>query len=280
MRTWMKWLLLLALLAYATGMSVWAYNEVRSMRCRGIDVIIEPVPGQNASFLRPDAVKRELGSIAANWAKMPLNDINTRALEQHLNTINNFEHAEVLITSSGRLQVRVIPMIPEARIFTPTETYYINKDGKRLDAHPEYYADLPLVHGNFSRRMPASNVLPVTRYIRGDDLLRNLITMVDYRDPRNILLVPRIHGHIINLGDTSRLADKFSRLKLFYRQVLPHQGWEKYDTISVKYRGQIVATRADKRLLQHNNVADEEEPDETPIFDQEILVPIDTTKNR
>ncbi len=32
-----------------------------------------------------------------------------------------------------------------------------------------------------------------------------------------------------------------------YRKVLPVKGWLYYDTISVKYSGQVVATRAKKR---------------------------------
>ena len=35
---------------------------------------------------------------------------------------------------------------------------------------------------------------------------------------------------------------------------MPHKGWEQYDTISVKFRNQIVATRRDKTRL---NVSEE-----------------------
>lgn len=267
MRPWLKWLLLVALLAYAAGMSAWAYAELQARRCTGIDVFVEPVEGTSAAFLHPEAVKGELGAIARDYASRPVGSIDTEALERRLCAISNFESAEVLITAQGRLQVRVVPMIPELRVFTPHGTYYINKDGKRLDARADYYADLPVAVGDFSRRMPATGVLPVVRFIQRDTLLRNLITMVDYRSPRSILLVPRIRGHIVELGDTSALADKFARLKLFYRKVLPHQGWEKYDTVSVKYRGQIVATRADKSVRVHGAQGEEEyvDPEETDM---------------
>lgn len=36
-----------------------------------------------------------------------------------------------------------------------------------------------------------------------------------------------------------------------YRKVMPYKGWEAYDTISLKFEGQVVATRRDKSRLNH-----------------------------
>ena len=60
--------------------------------------------------------------------------------------------------------------------------------------------------------------------------------------------MPVIRGHVVNLGDTSLIANKFDRLKVFYREVMPVKGWNFYDTVSVKWRGQIVASRREKKL--------------------------------
>lgn len=258
-----KWLILIGLLTYAICMSAWAASSLRARKCTGIDIEVKPGVDGKPSFLKPEAVKMELGRLASDFRNISLYEIDTDSLEKYLNAVNNFEHVEVVRTSSGKLLVSVVPIIPELRVFTPTETYYINKDGKCMDAHAEYFADLPIVRGNFTSRMPASGVLPVSRYIQRDTLLRNLITMIDYRSPTNIILIPRIRGHVINIGDTSNLADKFNRLLLMYRKVMPHKGWNTYDTISLKFRGQIVATRADKTLHKHNNV------DETLVEDFE-----------
>ena len=42
------------------------------------------------------------------------------------------------------------------------------------------------------------------------------------------------------------IENKFARLKTMYKDVLPVKGWTYYDTISVKWRGQVVATRFKK----------------------------------
>ncbi len=70
--------------------------------------------------------------------------------------------------------------------------------------------------------------------------------MIKVKSPTDIILVPVICEHVINFGTPSHFDDKFSRLKKFYSKVLPLQGWEKYDTISLKWNGQLVATKRRK----------------------------------
>lgn len=258
-KTLIKWLILIGLLAYAVFISAWADSAVRSRKCTGLEIDIKPAAPGVPAFLKPQAVLSELGTLATGYGKIALYDIDTDSLEKHLNTVNNFEDVEVVRTSSGKLLISVLPIIPEARIFTPTETYYINKDGKRMDAKAEYYVDLPIVRGNFTERMPASGVLPVVRHIRDNELLRSLVTMIEYQSPTNIMLVPRIRGHIVNLGDTTDLDSKFEKLLLMYRKVMPYKGWNTYDTLSLKFKGQIVATRADKSIRKHAADIDDSE---------------------
>nr|MDE7421741.1 hypothetical protein [Muribaculaceae bacterium] len=42
-----------------------------------------------------------------------------------------------------------------------------------------------------------------------------------------------------------------------YRKVLPAKGWNIYDTISVKFKNQIVASRRNKAINQHGLLEDD-----------------------
>ena len=56
----------------------------------------------------------------------------------------------------------------------------------------------------------------------------------------------------------------FAKLKLFYREVMPKRGWNTYDTISVKWNHQVVATRRTKAVvkpLDYDPEDDEQAPD-------------------
>ncbi len=90
--------------------------------------------------------------------------------------------------------------------------------------------------------------------------------MYEVNGPDDIILVPRITGHVINLGDTTRLAEKRRMLMTAYKNIIPYRGWNQYDTISVKFRGQIVATRRNKApLYPIETFIEEEDPEEATL---------------
>lgn len=265
----LKWLLLVALLVYVGLAAAWAIDKSRLRPCAGIVVNIDGT-GPIAAGISKETIKHELGALATNYARTPIGKINVDSIERYLSRFNNFEHVECYLDGSARLCLNITPMVPVARIFTDNDSYYINRAGKRIDARPEYYADVPVVYGKFTRSIPASMSLPVVDRVASDSLLRSLVTMIVYRSPDNIMVVPRLRGHIVNLGDTSNLDTKFKNLLLAYRKILPVKGWDYYDTISVKFKGQVVCTRRDKRMADHgpgDMEFDDSEEAEIPLED-------------
>lgn len=242
-----KWSVLTILVAYAVWASVWAYGEAGNDRCSGIEVQI--TGAQTVDTVTSKGVVAELARINKSLIGTPLRQINTRHIETLLNSLSNFEDVQCVITSQGKLRVCVLPMVPEMRVFDGDKSYYINKDGKHINAKAAFYADVPVVSGRFSSRFPAKEIIPVARFIDKDPVLSQLISMIEARDKNNIILIPRISGHVINIGDTTRLTEKRRNIIAAYRKILPYKGWETYDTISVKFHGQIVATRRDKSAL-------------------------------
>lgn len=192
--------------------------------------------------------------------------MNTYDVRQFLSRFSNFENVDCVITTDGKLKVSVIPMIPEIRVFSPMGSYYINKDGKYIASNAEFYVDVPIVKGVFTNKLPAMYVLPVTRFIESDPVLSELVAMIEVIDEDNIILIPKIQGHVINFGDTTRLQEKKRALMTMYNKIMPYKGWNEYDTISVRFRNQIVATRRLKALEAHGPLTDDgDDPEEAAL---------------
>ena len=135
---------------------------------------------------------------------------------------------------------------------------------------------MPVIAGDFDSLHPATDILPLINRLEGDKDWSAIIS--HYRvDPRNrdIILVPMIRGHVINLGDTTALESKLARVMAMYHKVLPLKGWEYYDTLSVKWGGQCVATRRDKVIPQSMILFDQEGEAEADDIDA-MLVATDT----
>ena len=246
-KTPLKWVLLTLLLLYVGVMFVWARAEASSHQCKGIEVEIDGT-GQVASISN-ESVLEVLRGYKGDIVGAPLHTINTLAIADYLRQFNSFESVDCILTTQGNLKVRVVPMMPALRIFEGDRGYYVNKDGKRMAALPGFHVDVMMVSGRFNDKFRPESLIPIANFIQQDSLLNALTGMIVANDPENVIIVPRIKGHVINIGDASRLPEKRNAIITAYKNILPYKGWETYDTISVKYRGQIIATRRDKTPL-------------------------------
>lgn len=244
-----KWGVLALLLAYAACITVWAHSEARKHVCTGVLVKVDGHPALD-SIIR-QGVYEELKDYPRPIKGAQLQSINTVDIEKYLTRTGTFESVNCMVSARGELVVRILPLVPVMRVFCGNKSYYVNKEGRHIETNAEYFSDVPVVSGKFKHGFQPRDVLPLVNYIRKDETLGSLVSMIVAENKYNLILVPRIKGHVVNFGDTTRLDDKKKALAMFYRQVIPYKGWEEYDTISVKYRGQVVATRRDKSRVNH-----------------------------
>lgn len=176
-------------------------------------------------------------------------DFDLHGLEARLTASDKLQSANATVRADGTVDVVVTPMVPVARVFEPGKhSYYINASGKRISAELRYHIDVPVLVGTFDSVHPAGRLLPLLDYISANPKVGAMVATVTQEPDGNIIIVPTIVGHVVNFGDTSRVAEKFALLREFYRRVSPVRGWQAYDTIAVKWRGQVVATRCDKTV--------------------------------
>lgn len=226
--------------------ALWFLSQAYSSQqlCNGI--YVQVVDSANQKFVTATELRNELGRLPEIARRTPVKFINTDSLEQQLRVIDKIESVRVVRLTDGSLSIIVEPMRPVARVFDGDRSYYINKDGKRIKAVARYHLDVPIIIGHFNETdtlFTPTKLLPMLDYINSHPRWSKLVTMVKVDNPQNIILVPPVRGLVFNIGSAEALPDKFTRLERMLNEVLPQTGWERYDTISVKWRGQIVATR-------------------------------------
>lgn len=265
-KTITKWSVLLLLFAYCILMGAWAKGEADRHLCEGIEIEVKGSRQMDSIVMR--GVARELARYPHRIKGARLNQINTVSIEKYLEALNTFESVNCMITSGSRLRIEIVPLVPVMRLFTGDKSYYINKDGKQIESKSEFYTSAPVVTGNFNDDFQPKAILPLVRFIEKDPMLRELVGMIEARNEHNLILVPRMLGHVVNYGDTTRLEEKRDALQLFYKKVMPYKGWEEYDTVSVKFRGQVVATRRIKPVAAApTEDVEDMDPDETTLGD-------------
>lgn len=234
------------LVIYLLVACAWANFRADAELCAGLENDrVEVIDRLNTGFVTSDELTAELTPLLGDLKNRKLSEIGLDSIRRHLVSLDKIESATVTRLNDNRLRISVVPMVPVARVWPSDGTgYYVNRQGKRIRANARYHLDVPQIRGNY----PVNKLMPLLDYLNENPETSRLITMIAPRDSADIFLVPAIRGHIINLGDVSNIPDKFRRLDRFYSKVLPVKGWEHYDTISLKWNNQIVATRRHGKL--------------------------------
>ena len=255
-------IILLILVALLVAGVWWARSRETDELCRRVTVQI--VNQDSTMFVTEQGVKAELAQNGFKLVGKPMWQISAARIEQTLSSSQYLENVECVKAKNGEIIIRASQLVPVMRVFeTDGSSYYVNADGKRMNATSFYHSDVPVVQGKFTKKFPATRLLPLVKYVENDSLLRSLVTMYTMRDSNNIFIVPSIYGHIVNMGSVANIDNKFEKLKLFYREVLPAKGWETYDTISVKWDHQVVATLR-KKVVQVAMTYDPEDDEVIP----------------
>lgn len=196
--------------------------------------------------------RREVAAIVKDYfagCTITPSQINTLDIENTLNSIDNIENARCTRRSNDRLWIEVVPMQPVARIFDDNGSYYINREGKRLTASLRYRCDVPVITGRLEGRHSAARLMPLIDDINSNRRHGELVSALNLEPNGDVIIIPPLRGHVINFGDPSDDIDnKFDRLITMYRDIMPVKGWDYYDTLSVKFARQVVASRRKPRV--------------------------------
>lgn len=260
MKKYLRCLMSLCLMVYLAVALSFTSRFSHEELCRGLTIVVND--STERRFVTAGELANELGLLPSRITSMKLDEVNTDSITRLLRAIDKIENVRVVKMTDHTVRITVDPMIPVARVFDEGASYYINRQGKRISANPRYHIDVPVIQGHFVDSVfPPTSLLPLIEYIVADSVWNPLMSMIKVDSPNDIIFVPIVRGQVVNLGDINNIEHKFHRLRRFYTEVLPVKGWDCYDTISVKWGGQVVATRRHKVLRAPFSIAEEDDED-------------------
>ena len=101
------------------------------------------VAQRDVAVCHPGDIDHELGGITATADSMTASGYNLRELEQRLGALSIIESVNCRRMSDDAIAIDVVPMVPVARVFDRSGSYYINRGGKHLQASARYQIDVP-----------------------------------------------------------------------------------------------------------------------------------------
>lgn len=178
-----------------------------------------------------------------------LSALNLKELEKRIETNKYIKKANVYKDLKGNLIVEAFQNRPIARVLqSNAPDAYISTDGQILPVSERYTARVTLVSGPYTEHLVKQSleedenqaIFQLISYIEKDEFWKAQIAQVDVQEGGEITLYPQVGKQHIAFGKAEDIQDKFARLTIFYKQILPQKGWNSYKKVNLKYQNQIV----------------------------------------
>ena len=229
-----------------------ALKRKEESRIAAVNIEIEPLPGGYRLLTAEDVRKLLQRSFGFNLEDQPLERVNLHRVERILEYDPFVRDAEVHLDALNQLHLHIVQRRPVVRILDEMGlNYYLDEEGKKMPLSPHFTARVLVATGQIPPYTPEflqkdkhllKDLFHLVEYVRKDEFLHAMIEQVDVRRGE-CTLIPKVGDQKILLGRPEQLEDKFRRLKIFYEQGIPYEGWRKYKTINLKYRGQVVCEK-------------------------------------
>jgi cell division protein FtsQ len=179
--------------------------------------------------------------------------------------MNEVKSVKVFASIGKKWTIDVELRKPIARIFNQRgESFYLDNEGHTMQPSELHTARVVVVNGFIPDRLNTENVSTIinndslisirklddiyriTNYVCNDPLLHAQIAQIFLEKSGDFVLTPQIGGHRIVFGSANtnkEVSEKFQKLKTFYKEAIPYEGWNKYSEITLKYENQIVCKK-------------------------------------
>ncbi len=256
----MMWMAVVA--AIAVSVSFVNRRQEQSI-CK--DMIINVDYHGGVPFITDCDLQGEIEATLGPVTGRPLAGISVEKLRQVILNDQFVKEAEVMITVNGIIRASVVQRKPVLRIFNAQDqSSYIDEEGRLMALSPGHVVRLLVASGNINVDLSDEAVLKknfrcradgtaaeaelnkvflLAAEINDDDFLKAQIEQIYVNEEGEYELIPKIGHHLIMLGDTSFMKEKLDHLVLFYKNCIRDTGWDRYDTISVKFRNQVLCSK-------------------------------------
>ena len=230
-----------------------AIKKQNQLVCRNIQVKIDYDSG--LAFLTEAEIKDKINYMCSgNIAGKPLAGIDFRALEKTVKQNPFVTDAEIFVDQQQDVIVDIVQKRPILRVINNDGvSYYISEKNERIPLSDNFTSHVAIALGNVETHKDTKRdsavqaaLYKLILFVRKDEFLNALVDQVYVLENGDMEVIPKIGGQTIRFGAVDEnVAEKFDRLKIFYNEGLRKVGWDKYKTIDLRYKNQVVCERRD-----------------------------------
>jgi len=229
-----------------------AFTERRQGSASIKDITIKMKNAHENHFLDEDDIVSLMELKKDNLKGASMDRVNMKEVEKKIRRDPFVKDAQLYSDLKGNLVVSAELRRPIARIVrNDGPDGYISEDGMIMPVSDQFTSRVILVSGSYVKQILGQNNLSTTESglqlmelintIRRDEFWNAQIAQLDIDSKMRITIYPQVGDERIEFGKPENVETKLKKLMIFYKEILPRMGWNKYDRVNLEYEGQIVA---------------------------------------
>lgn len=220
------------------------------LACTEMNVIIY---GEE-EFIEQKEIENMINTTYGVLVGRTLSSIPIHEMEQALRQIPYVKQATIHADMNGQLKVRIHQRTPLVRIMSRgNRGFYVDQTGLKMPLSRTYVPDVPVANGFIAEYYdnPLENVqsdlvrdlFKLAKFVQGNKVWDDYLARLYVNERQEIELIPKVGQQKIILGDAAHMEDKFQKLLVFYKGIVPTTGLGAYKTVNLKFAGQLVCER-------------------------------------
>lgn len=242
--------------AIAVGaLAISAISSREASHVATVAPVILPLAEGEALVTEKELLDRLAASFTKPMGELSLADIDVERVEAVLEGQAFVADADAFVDDDLQLNIIITQRVPLLRVIAENgQNYYLDENGIRMPLSESYTARVPVATGNIvlwsddfmkHRDNQLRQLVELAHFLRTDDFLDALVEQVYINTKGELVLAPKVGDQVIYLGryHEKKTPERLRRLKTFYREGLPYEGWRKYKSFDLRFSDQVIARK-------------------------------------
>lgn len=223
------------------------------LKCERLHVVIKD--SLENSFVSTSDVKRFLDKEYGKYIGITLDSIDLVQIEKVIDGRSAVLKSHAYVTKDGTLHIDVTQRKPVVRFQKKDGGFYADSEGYIFPLQSSYASHVQVIDGaiplaansgykggigNPKEREWFESIMKLVNYMEQSRDWKGKIVQIHITENSDIVLIPRKGNEKFIFGQPVDIEDKFYRMGKYYKAIIPEKGQEKYKTVDLRYRGQIV----------------------------------------
>jgi len=240
------------------GLVVWANIERSNSHCTDIEVKLKET--NYPALTSKEAIKTDILESMPALIGQSVKNIELDELEYHVSKNSRLSDVKAYLNLNGIINIKTIPRKAVLRIFDKkSNNIYLGEGPIIMNSSIDHTQRILVASGYISHlnnderkrvlnkqmELPKiySDLYQLATLIHEDEFLDALIDQIYVTKNQNYNLTPKVGVRKIHFGRAENMKEKLMNLKAFYINGKDKVDWQKYKSINIKYRNQIVCSK-------------------------------------